>query len=100
MAIINEYGDGYHEPYEESVYCKCGARIGAWQQYYEETPDWQQNWLDHLTFVQHGIDPTPIYSELADDYESVYSQLNQALTHFGRIYCSIPGVRRETAGVF
>lgn len=100
MYIINEYGDGYHEPYEESVDCKCGAHIGAWQQYYEETPDWEQNWLDHLTFVQHCIDPTPIYAELAEDYEGEYSKLNQELTHFGRIDCSIPGVRRETAGVF
>ena len=26
--------------------------------------------------------------------------LNQELTHFVRIDCSMPGVRRETAGVF
>lgn len=100
MTSIREYGDGFHEPREEVVYCECGAHIGAWQQYYHEVPDWEQNWLDHLAFVQHGIAPAPIYGELADDYEVAYSQLNQELTHFGRIDCSIPGVRRETAGVF
>lgn len=95
-----EYGDGYHEPREEAVYCECGAHIGDWMQYYAECPDWEQNWLDHLTFVAYEIDPTPIYAELADDYESVYSRLNQELTNFGRIDCAIPHVRRETAGVF
>lgn len=99
-TIISEYGDGYYEPREESVYCKCGAHIGAWLQYYAETPDWQQSWLDHLAFVAHGIDPTPIYADLGDDYEAMYSHLNQELIRFGRIDCSIPGVRRETAGVF
>lgn len=98
--IISEYGDGYHEPRSESVDCLCGAHISDWMQYYAEVPDWEQSWLDHLTFVAYGIAPTPIYAELADDYESVYSGLNQALTNFGRIDCGIPGVRRETAGVF
>ena len=89
MAIIREYGDGYHAPREESVYCECGAHIGAWQQFYQEAPDWEQDWIDHLAFVEHGIDPTPIYGELADDYASVYSRLNQELTNFGRIDCAI-----------
>ena len=100
ITIIKEYGDGFHEPRSESIDCACGAHIWDWMQYYHETPDWEQNWLDHLTVVQHWIDPTPIYAELAYDYESVYSQLNQELTHFVRIDCSIPGVRRETAGVY
>ena len=86
---ISEYGDGYHEPREEAVYCECGAHIGAWQQFYQEAPDWEQDWIDHLAFVEHGIDPTPIYGELADDYASVYSRLNQELTNFGRIDCAI-----------
>lgn len=98
--IISEYGDGYHEPRSEAVDCLCGAHISDWMQYYAEAPDWEQNWLDHLTFVAHEIDPTPIYAELGDDYESVYSRLNKELTDFGRIDCGIPGVRRETAGVF
>lgn len=100
MAIIRKYGDGFHEPREEVVYCECGAHIWDWMQYYDEAPDWEQNWLDHLTFVEHGIYPTPIYVEIEDDYETDYSQLNQALTNFERIDCSIPGVRRETGGLF
>lgn len=99
-TIINEYGDGYHEPRSESVDCLCGAHISDWMQYYAEAPDWEQDWLDHLAFAEHGIDPTPIYAELADDYASVYSRLNTELTDFGRIDCRIPGVRRETAGIF
>ena len=89
IAIISEYGDGYHEPREESVYCECGAHIWDWQQYYQETPDWEQDWLDHLAFVEYGIDPTPIYWEIRDDYGIAYSQLNQELTRFGRIDCAI-----------
>ena len=89
MAIIRAYGDGYHAPREESVYCECGAHIGAWQQFYQETPDWEQDWIDHLAFVEYGIDPAPIYWEIRGDYEIAYSQLNQELTRFGRIDCAI-----------
>lgn len=99
-AIINEFGDGYHEPRSASIKCACGAHIWDWMEYYAEAPDWEQDWLDHLIFVQHRIVPTPIYAELGDDYEATYSQLNQELTNFGRIDCSIPGVRRDTADIF
>lgn len=98
--ITRSYGDGYHEPREEHVCCECGKDIWSWMQLHEETPDWEQDWLDHLTFVAHKIDPTPIYGELGDDYEMTYSRLNKELTDFGRIDCGIPGVRRETAGFF
>jgi len=97
-AIIREYGDGYHEPREEAVYCQCGSFIGAWQQFYEENPDWEQDWLDHLAFVEHGIVPSPIYSELHSDYEVMYASLNQALIKLMRIDCSIPGAR--SGGLF
>lgn len=100
MAIIHEYGDGYHEPRSEAIECECGAHISDWMQFYYEAPDWEQDWLDHLTFVAHEITAAPIYAELADDYKATYAQLNQDLTHFGRIDCSMPGVRRETAGAF
>ena len=89
IATISEYGDGYHEPRSESVDCACGAHIWDWMEYYAECPDWEQDWLDHLTFVEHGIDPTPIYGELEDDYASVYSRLNKELTDFKRIDCGI-----------
>ena len=89
MTIIGEYGDGFHEPREVSIDCECGAHIWDWQQYYQEAPDWEQDWLDHLTFVQHGIFPTPTYGEIEDDHKFVYSRLNQELTNFGRIDCGI-----------
>ena len=100
MPILREYGDGFHEPRSESVYCECGAHIWDWMQFYEEVPDWEQNWLDHLTAVQHEIDPSPIYGEIGDGYESVYSLLNREFIHFGRIDCGIPGVRLEAGGIF
>lgn len=99
-AIITEYGDGYYEPRSASIECACGAHIWDWMQYYAEAPDWEQNWLDHLAVVQHWIDPTPIYAELADDYEIAYSRINKELTDFERIDFSIPGARHETADVF
>lgn len=99
ITTISEHGDGYHEPRSASIDCACGAHIWDWMEYSAEAPDWEQNWLDHLTWVEHGIYPTPIYVEIEDDYETAYSQLNQELTNFVRIDCSIPGVRRE-AGLF
>ena len=90
MTKIREYGDGFHEPHEVSIDCECGAHIWDWQQYYQEAPDWEQDWLDHLTSVEHVIVPTPIYRGIEDNYKFVYSRLNQELTNFGRIDCSIP----------
>lgn len=97
---INVYGDGYHEPREEAVYCECGGHIWDWMQFYQETPDWEQDWLDHLASVEHEIDPTPIYGEIEDDYEIAYSQLNVEITDFMRIDCGIPSVRLEPGGFF
>lgn len=93
-VITRNYGDGYQEPHEEAIDCECGAHIWSWMQFYFEAPDWEQDWIDHLAFVQSGIDPAPIYQDLADDYESAYAQLNQELTHFSRIDCSIPRWRK------
>lgn len=99
-VIISEYGDGYHEPRERSVYCECGKHIWDWMQFYQETPDWEQDWLDHIAAVEHGIGHSPIYREFHGGYEVTYASLNQALDKFMRIDCGIPGVRLGSGGLF
>lgn len=92
--ITRIYGDGHYEPREEVIDCECGEQIWFRMDYYEEPPDWEQDWLDHIAGIEFETNPSPIYQGVKPGYLETYMELRQALHWFERIDCSIPGWRK------